>query len=196
MTLKGANNLKILVLSASNVGNKTGIVTQKAYEMLQAKHSEHDLTYLNLKDKELIFSDGRNYLDYTGDTLEVTQAVMAADVIILGTPIFQASIPGVLKNLFDLLPQNALLDKTVSMIVTAGSDKHFLVAEQQLKPILAYMKANVLQNYVFVRDIDFGLDGIENDDIYFRLDTLVEDAVMLGKTYQEVLQAKEAAFGF
>ena len=87
--------MKILVLSASNVGNKTGIVTQKAYEMLQAKHSEHDLTYLNLKDKELIFSDGRNYLDYTGDTLEVTQAVMAAEMpelcVTLSAPFVRAA---------------------------------------------------------------------------------------------------------
>ena len=104
--------------------------------------------------------------------------------------------PGVLKNLFDLLPQNALRDKTVSMIMTAGSDKHYLVAEQQLKPILSYMKANVLQTYVFIRDIDYGLDGLNNDDVFFRLDTLVSDTVMLGLAYQEMLEAKEAAFGF
>lgn len=121
---------------------------------------------------------------------------MATDILILGSPIFQASIPGVLKNLFDLLPQNALRDKTVSMIITAGSDKHFLVAEQQLKPILSYMKANILQTYAFIRDIDYGLEGIENDDVFFRLETLVSDTVTLGITYQEILQAKEAAFGF
>lgn len=188
--------MKILVLSASNVGTKTSIATKEAYQILQTKYPEHELSYLNLKDKELVFSDGRNYLDYSGDTAEVTRAVMATDILILGSPIFQASIPGVLKNLFDLLPQNALRDKTVSMIITAGSDKHFLVAEQQLKPILSYMKANVLQTYAFIRDIDYGLNEIESDDVFFRLDTLIEDTVMLGMTYQEIIQAKEAAYGF
>lgn len=188
--------MKILVLSASNVGNKTGIATKEAYQVLEKKYPEHELTYLNLKNKHLVFSDGRNYLDYTGDTAEVARAVMATDILILGSPIFQASIPGVLKNLFDLLPQNALHDKTVGLIITAGSDKHFLVAEQQLKPILSYMKANVLQTYAFIRDIDFSLEGIENDEVFFRLETLISDTVMLGATYQEILQAKEAAFGF
>lgn len=188
--------MKILVLAASNVGSKTGIATKEAYRLLEENYSEHELSYINLKEKELVFSDGRHYLDYSRDTAEVTQAVMATDVLILGSPIFQASIPGVLKNLFDLLPQNALRDKTVSMIMTAGSDKHYLVAEQQLKPILSYMKANVLQTYVFIRDIDYGLDGLNNDDVFFRLDTLVSDTVMLGLAYQEMLEAKEAAFGF
>lgn len=188
--------MKILVLSASNVGSKTGIATKAAYQLLEENYSEHELSYINLKDKQLVFSDGRHYLDYSGDTAEVTRAVMETDVLILGSPIFQASIPGVLKNLFDLLPQNALRDKTVGIIITAGSDKHFLVAEQQLKPILSYMKANLLQNYVFIRDVDYGLNGLENDEVHFRLDTLVSDTVMLGKTYQEVLAVKEAAFDF
>lgn len=188
--------MKILVLSASNVGSKTGIATKEAYRLLEKNYPEHELSYINLKDKELVFSDGPHYLDYHGDTAEVTQAVMATDVLMLGSPIFQASIPGVLKNLFDLLPQNALRDKTVSMIITAGSDKHFLVAEQQLKPILSYMKANVLQTYAFIRDVDYGLEGIENDDVFFRLESLVSDTVMLGETYLQVLQAKEALFGF
>ena len=50
-----------------------------------------------------------------------------------------------------MLPQNALEFKTVSMVVAAGSDKHFLIPEIQLKPILGYMKANIVPNYVFLQ---------------------------------------------
>lgn len=188
--------MKILVLSGSNMGRKTRIATQAVYQLLSEIAPEHELNYINLQDKTLEMSDGRHFLDYKGDTLEVTQAIMASDVIVIGSPIFQASIPGNLKNVFDLLPQDAFLGKTVSLVMTAGSWKHFLVGEQHLKPILSYMKANLLPNYVFLIDTDFGTEGIENDEIQLRLKKLVEDTLLLAETYQKMQSLQEEDYGF
>ncbi|HEY2421940.1 MAG TPA: NADPH-dependent FMN reductase, partial [Neobacillus sp.] len=118
------------------------------------------------------------------------------DAIILGTPIFQASIPATLKNIFDLLPVNAFRDKVVSMLVTAGTPKHYLVAEQQLKPILAYMKAQIVHTYVFIEERDFHRKEIVNDDVLFRIERLAEDTVVLTETFTKIRQAKEANYGF
>ncbi len=189
--------MKILVLSASTIGNRTRVATETVYESLkQQAGAEHAITFINLQEKDIVFSDGRNYLDYKGDTGEVTRAIMNSDVIFLGTPIFQASIPASLKNIFDLLPQNALEFKTVSMIVTAGSDKHFLVPEIQLKPILGYMKANIVPNYVFLLDSEIIDREITSDEVFFRIDTLVEDTMVLAETYQEVWRKQEESYGF
>ena len=117
---------------------------------------------------------------------------MGADAIIIGTPVFQASIPGTLKNIFDLLPVNAFRDKVVSMLVTAGTPKHYLMVEQQLKPILAYMKAQIVQTYVFIEEKDFYRKEITNDDVLFRMERLVEDTVVLTETYRSIREAKEA----
>ncbi|SIS44975.1 FMN reductase [Salimicrobium flavidum] len=121
---------------------------------------------------------------------------MEADAIIIGTPIFQASLPATLKNIFDLLPQDGLEGKIVSMYATAGSDKHFLIPEQQLKPILGYMKAQVVQTYVFLNDKDFLSKEIINDDVFFRLDRLVEDTMVLTETYQKIKETEEAKYDF
>lgn len=178
------------------MGRKTRIATQAIYQLLGELASGHELTYINLQDKCIDMSDGRHFLDYKGDTLELTQAIMESDVIMIGSPIFQASIPGNLKNVFDLLPQNALLGKTVSLVITAGSQKHFLVGEQHLKPILSYMKANLLPNYVFLVDTDFGAERIENDDIQLRLKKLVEDTLLLADTYQMMQSLQEQSYDF
>lgn len=189
--------MKILVLSASSIGKRTKVATESVYESLKNQHSEeHDLKYMNLQNKEIMFSDGRNYLDYKGDTGKVTQAIMASDVIFIGTPIFQASIPASLKNIFDLLPQNALEFKTVSMVVTAGSEKHFLIPEIQLKPILGYMKANIVPNYVFLLDTEIIGEEIVSDDVHFRINTLIEDTLVLAEAYQEVWRKQEERYGF
>lgn len=142
------------------------------------------------------FSDGRNYLEYEGDTRYITQTLMEAAAIMIGRPIFQASIPATLKKIFDLLAVDAFRDKVVSMLVTAGSAKHYLVAEQQLRPILFYMKAQVVQSYVFIEEKDFHRKEITSDDVIFRIERLVEDTVVLTRTYTKIRDEKEVQYDF
>ncbi|MFX3618875.1 MAG: NADPH-dependent FMN reductase [Sporolactobacillus sp.] len=188
--------MKIVGLSGSRVGSKTRTAMNDTFKALKKRYPDADASLIDLADYEIPFSDGRNYLEYTGDARYVTQSLMEADAIIIGTPIFQASIPATLKNIFDLLPVDAFRDKVVSMIVTAGSPKHYLIAEQQLKPILAYMKAQIVQTYVFIEEKDFYRKEIKNDDVLFRIDRLVEDTVLLTKTYAQIRAEKEKEYGF
>lgn len=188
--------MKIVALSGSNVGSKTRTAMDSTIKVLHEKYPEAEVTLLDLAEYDIQFSDGRNYLEYAGDTGYVAQTLMDADAIIFGTPIFQASIPATLKNIFDLLPQNALDGKVSSILVTAGSAKHYLIPEQQLKPILAYMKSQIVQTYVFIEEKDFYRKEIINDDVMFRLERLVEDTVVLTETYMKIREAKEEAYGF
>lgn len=188
--------MNIVVLASSKSGSKTNIAAAKVVERLQEQYPEETVTLLDLKSLEIEFSDGRNYLDYTGDTGHLTQTVMGADILFICAPTYQASIPGTLKNIFDLLPQNALYQKTVAMVMMAGTPKHFLIAETQLKPILSYMKANIVPNYVFIEDKDFYQQTIVNDDVLLRLDTLVENTMVLAKTYKEIWKQQEDSYDF
>ncbi|UOQ84037.1 NADPH-dependent FMN reductase [Gracilibacillus salinarum] len=188
--------MNIVAIAGSVVGSKTKTAMQYTVKILQDKYPDHEVTLLDLAEYDLQFSDGRNYLDYQGDTKFVTETIMNADIIMIGTPIFQASIPGTLKNLFDLLPTSAFEGKIASMLVTAGSQRHYLIPEQQLKPILSYMKAQVVQQYVYIEDVDFYRKEITNDDVLFRIDRLVEDTMMLARTYQQMQREKDAEYDF
>lgn len=188
--------VKVVLLQSSIVGTKTRTVLEYVQSVLLEKHPQLDVTMLDLKDFDLPFSDGRNYLDYTGDAGYVTRTIMAADAIIIGTPVFQASIPATLKNIFDLLPEQAFLDKVVSIIMTAGSAKHYMVAETQIKPIVSYMKGQLTQAFVYIEEKDFHQKELVNDDILFRLDRLVEDTVDLAKALEKIRLAKNAEYGF
>lgn len=188
--------MKIVALAGSIVGSKTKTAMEKVVEILQQKYPEHKVTLLDLAAYKLVFSDGRNYFEYDGDTKFVTETIMAADAIIIGTPTFQASIPATLKNIFDLLPVNAFRDKVVSTVVTAGTPKHYLMVEQQLKPILAYMKAHIVPTYVFIEEKDFLRKEIINDDVLFRLERLVEDTVMVADAFTEIRKKKDAEYDF
>ena len=188
--------MKVALLQGSIVGSKTRTAMEYVQERLEAAYSDIEVTMLDLANYDIPFSDGRNYLEYKGDAGFVAKTLMNADVIMIGTPIFQASIPAPLKNIFDLLPEQGLLDKVVSIIVTAGSSKHYLIPETQIKPIIAYMKGQAVQSYVFIEEKDFHRKEIINDDVLFRLDRLVEDTVSLTKALEEQKAAKEAEYGF
>lgn len=188
--------MKIVGLSGSIVGSKTRTAMDYTIEAVTKKYPDTEVTLIDLAEYNVQFSDGRNYLEYDGDTKYIAQTLMEADAIIIGTPIFQASIPATLKNIFDLLPENSFRDKVVSMLVTAGSPKHYLIAENQLKPILGYMKAQIVQTYVFIEEEDFYRKEITNDDVLFRIDRLVEDTVVLTETYTSIREAKEAEYDF
>ncbi|MHC5227793.1 NADPH-dependent FMN reductase [Enterococcus sp. LJL99] len=188
--------MKTVFLSGSLVGTKTLISINTLKKNYQEKYPDHDVSLLDLKELSIEFSDGRNYLDYDGDTGFVTKEIMAADIIFIGSPTFQASIPATLKNIFDLLPQKALEGKTVGIVMTAGSQRHYLIAEIQLKPILSYMKANIVPNYVFIEDVDFMNKELSNDDVLFRLNNLVENTVVLAESYQLAQRKLEEEYGF
>lgn len=188
--------MKVVGLSGSKVGSKTRTAIDYTIRKLKETYPGTEVTLIDLAEYEIQFSDGRNYLDYQGDTAYVARTIMEADAIIIGTPTFQASIPATLKNVFDLLPVHAFLGKVVGMIVTAGSARHYLMAEQQLKPILGYMKAQMVQTYVFIEEQDFSKKEIINDDVLFRIERLVEDTVTLTETFSKIRAEKEAQYDF
>lgn len=151
---------------------------QKTTMLLTQNYEEYEVVYLDLADYKIEFSDGRPYHEYDGDTKYVTETLMNADAIVIGTPIFQASIPAPLKNIFDLLPFDAFLNKVVSIIVTAGTSKHYLMAEHQLKPILSFMKATIVPSIVFIEEKDFTENHITNEEIIHRLNCLIDETVL------------------
>jgi len=188
--------MKIVALAGSIVGSKTKTAMLKTVEMFKKMYPEHEITLLDLAEYTLEFSNGRSYFEYEGDTKYVTETIMAADAIIIGTPTFQASIPATLKNIFDLLPVNAFRDKVVSSVVTAGTAKHYLMVEQQLNPILAYMKAHIVPTYVFIEEKDFLRKEIVNDDILFRLERLVEDTVLTVDAFKAIRTKQDEKYDF
>src|SRR5699024_7568174 len=138
-TVTRRKSMKVVGISGSIVGSKTRTAMGYVSRELSEKYHDVDFTLLDLADYVLEFSDGRHYLEHGGDIKYVVEQILEADGNNIGTPIFPASNPGTLKNIIDLPPEQGLRDKVISMVVTAGSSKHFLIAEQQLKPILAYM---------------------------------------------------------
>lgn len=171
--------MKIVGIVGSIFGSKTKKVLS---EITFVDNVDYEI--IDLSEVQLDFADGRDYREYNTETATLVEKILSADALIIGSPIYQASIPGALKNVFDLLPKQAIKDIPVGIVMTAGSYNHFLVPEYQLKPILAYMEADIIEKYVFIGPNSFEQSELVDDDIFFRLENLAERLVVRTKSKQ------------
>ncbi|WOC13127.1 CE1759 family FMN reductase [Gordonia sp. MP11Mi] len=82
--------------------------------------------------------------------------VADADGLIVATPVFTASYSGIFKMFFDTLDPDAITGVPVLAAATAGTARHSLVIDHAIRPLLAYLRADVLPTGVFAATDDFG----------------------------------------
>jgi FMN reductase len=110
---------------------------------------------VNLAATRIDICDGRKLEDYGAPTREAVAAIGAADAVLLAAPVYRASFPGVLKNLLDILPVEALRDKPVGIIAMGGSPHHYLGVDAHLRMVLAWFGALTLPNSAYLTGRDF-----------------------------------------
>jgi FMN reductase len=97
----------------------------------------------------------------TGEDLQgAIERIAAADAVIAGTPVYKAGISGLFKSFADLLDDDLLVAKPVLLAATAGSSRHALVIDQQMRPLFAYLRALVLPTSVFAAAEDWAASGL------------------------------------
>lgn len=84
--------------------------------------------------------------------LALREDLLAADGVIVATPVYKASFSGALKTLLDLLPERALEHKVVLPLASGGSVAHMLAVDYALKPVLNALKAQEILHGVFAED--------------------------------------------
>ena len=105
------------------------------------------------------------------------RAIEGADLLIAATPVYRGSYSGMFKHLFDLVDQYALANKTVILAATGGSDRHALVIEHALRPLLGFFQAAVAPVGYYVSASDFDGTTILNSEVYSRIQIGLSDIV-------------------
>ena len=90
---------------------------------------------------------------------DAIRLVRDADALVAVTPVFSASYSGLFKSFFDVLEEGSLDGKPVLLGATAGTARHSLVLELALRPLFAYLRADVVPTAVFAASEDFGATG-------------------------------------
>ena len=107
------------------------------------------------------------------------QAIENADLLIVATPVYRGSYPGLLKHLFDLVDINGLIDTPVLLAATGGSERHALVLEHQLRPLFGFFQALTLPIGVYAVESDFANYQITSEPLKTRIRLAAERAAPL-----------------
>lgn len=112
--------------------------------------------------------------------LEATlREIETADLLIVASPVYRGSYPGLLKHLFDLVDMNALIDTPVLLAATGGSERHALVLDHQLRPLFSFFQSITLPIGVYASEADFANYQITSDTLRARIQLAAERAVPL-----------------
>jgi FMN reductase len=91
----------------------------------------------------------------SADLQAAIERLAAADGVIAATPVYKAGISGLFKSFVDLLDNDLLVAKPILLGATAGTDRHALVVDEQMRPLFAYMRALALPTSVFATPDDW-----------------------------------------
>lgn len=104
-------------------------------------------------------------------------AVEAADILVVGSPIYKASYTGLFKHFFDLIDPKALAGVPVIVSATGGTDRHTLALEHQFRPLFSYFNAAAVPTSIFATDRDVDYETLLNGDLGQRIERAVVEAI-------------------
>lgn len=178
--------MKILMVvgAASKPGRLAEAILSTAV-MAAGQVASLETEILNLALSPVEFCDGRGDDDYGKETRQAVAAAVAADAVVLASPVYRASYSGVLKNYLDLLPVAALRDKPVGIVAMGGSHHHYLGVDWQLRQVLSWFGALTLPNSVYLIGKDFTDGKLSSETASADLVQLVESLAMLSEARAE-----------
>jgi FMN reductase len=78
-----------------------------------------------------------------------------ADGIIAATPVYKAGASGLFTSFFQVLDNDLLIGKPVVLAATAGTARHALVADDQMRSLFAYLRTLTVPTSVFAAPEDW-----------------------------------------
>jgi FMN reductase len=78
-----------------------------------------------------------------------------ADGIIASTPVYKAGPSGLFASFFQVLDDDLLIAKPVVLAATAGTARHALVADEQMRPLFAYLRTMTAPTALFAAPEDW-----------------------------------------
>jgi FMN reductase len=162
----------IVVISAGNSVPSSTRILADALGSATMSHLDDAATYDVIELRELAHLVTDNVLTGfpTGALADAVRRVVEADAIIAVSPVYTGSYSGLFKMFVDVLEDGTLEGKPVLIAATAGTARHSLVLEFAMRPLFAYLRADVVPTAVFAASEDFGGGTVRGGSLSARID--------------------------
>src|SRR5690606_3316657 len=106
-------------------------------------------------------------------------SVVSADGLIAVTPIFSTGYSGIFKSFFDILEPDSLQSMPVVLGANAGTQRHSLAIDYNIRPLFNYLKALSAPTGVFAASSDWGADNDSAIQLQQRIDRAVTELTQM-----------------
>ena len=138
-----------------------------------------DTEIFDLSQTPIDFAANKALAEYSQATQYAVELAGRADGFVFGSPIYRATYTGVLKNLFDLLPVEAMLGKTAGLVATGGSFHHYLALDFTFRPIMTFFNMHTVPGVLYASREQFLPEQQLNAELTQQAAALGEDLVYL-----------------
>ncbi|MGC4154401.1 MAG: NAD(P)H-dependent oxidoreductase [Propionicimonas sp.] len=105
---------------------------------------------------------------------EAIATLAAADGLVVSTPVYKAGASGLLTSFLQLLDNDLLIAKPVVLAATAGTSRHALVVDEQLRSLFAFLRTLAVPTSLFAAPEDWGDPALSK-----RIDRAAVELVLL-----------------
>jgi FMN reductase len=105
---------------------------------------------------------------------QAIDALAAADGVIAATPVYKAAASALFTSFIHVLDNDLLIAKPVVLAATAGTARHALVADQEMRPLFAFLRAMTAPTSLFAAPEDWSDPTLAN-----RIDRAAVELVLL-----------------
>jgi FMN reductase len=179
--------LLMLIGAATPPGRLAAAIAATA-DTLRKDAPDIDVEILNLASTAVEVCDGRPLAGYGAATRAAVGRIVASAAVLIAAPVYRASFPGVLKNLLDIAPVEALQAKPVGIVAMGGSAHHYLAVDTQLRQVLGWFGALVAPTSVYLTAADFRDGELTSQPAR-------EDLLALGTTLVALLRLGATSLG-
>lgn len=172
--------LLMLVGAATPPGRLVAAIAAAA-EAARTGGGDVAVNILNLAEVPIDTCDGRPLDAYGAATRQAVARIAGAAAVLIGAPVYRASFPGVLKNLLDITPVEALQGKPVGIVAMGGSPHHYLAVDGQLRQVLAWFGALVAPTGIYLTGGDFRDGQLASNSARNDLATLTRTLITLAR---------------
>lgn len=142
-----------------------------------AESAQQDVSLIDLHHQPLAPMGTAWGVELEARAARAVEMIDGSDAVVFGSPVYRASIPGVLKNLLDHLSVESLRGKPVGLVVVGARPQHYLGVDRHMRDILAWFGALALPTSVYLSHSDFD-EGRLRPEAEATLDELAEALVL------------------
>jgi FMN reductase len=157
-----------------NRPSKTFALVDHVAELASTRYGLAKAVY-DLEDLGESLGNAKSQADLDSDAAAVLSAVVDADILVIGSPTYKGSYPGMFKHFIDLIEPEQLRGKPILITGTGGGERHALMVEHQLRPLFGFFMAHTIPTAIYASSKDFAGTEIVSESLRERIGFAIEE---------------------